>query len=128
MSPATAQLRQRYAVVRELLQAMVDRIDCLDCEDLELDDLREAAALHEGPACAVCGCTQQWACEDGCHWVEPDVCSACDGVALEVAFSPRQLEALDALGAALPGRPDAGVVVHRLVDQALAAAPIAEAS
>jgi ParB family transcriptional regulator, chromosome partitioning protein len=29
------------------------------------------------PACRVCGCTDAQACEGGCHWVEPDLCSAC---------------------------------------------------
>lgn len=27
--------------------------------------------------CRVCGCTDDQACEGGCYWVEPDLCSAC---------------------------------------------------
>ena len=27
--------------------------------------------------CRVCGCTWDNACEGGCYWVEPDLCSAC---------------------------------------------------
>lgn len=27
--------------------------------------------------CRTCGCTQVSACAGGCHWVEPDLCSAC---------------------------------------------------
>lgn len=27
--------------------------------------------------CRVCGCTEDRACEGGCHWVEDDLCSAC---------------------------------------------------
>lgn len=27
--------------------------------------------------CRVCGCTQYNACEGGCYWVEPDLCSKC---------------------------------------------------
>lgn len=27
--------------------------------------------------CRVCGCTDDAACEGGCYWVEPDLCSAC---------------------------------------------------
>lgn len=27
--------------------------------------------------CRVCGCTWTHACEDGCYWVEEDLCSAC---------------------------------------------------
>ncbi|HKQ00518.1 MAG TPA: ParB/RepB/Spo0J family partition protein [Actinomycetes bacterium] len=29
------------------------------------------------PACRECGCTESNACEGGCSWVEPDLCSAC---------------------------------------------------
>lgn len=35
------------------------------------------------PTCRRCGCTDDNACQDqhgnGCHWVEPDLCSACAG-------------------------------------------------
>lgn len=31
----------------------------------------------EVQACRVCGCTWTSACEGGCYWVEPDLCSAC---------------------------------------------------
>jgi hypothetical protein len=27
--------------------------------------------------CRVCGCTEMRACKGGCHWVTPDLCSAC---------------------------------------------------
>jgi len=27
--------------------------------------------------CRICGCTQERACEGGCYWVAPDLCSAC---------------------------------------------------
>lgn len=30
--------------------------------------------------CRQCGCTDEAACEGGCAWVEPDLCSACAGV------------------------------------------------
>lgn len=39
-----------------------------------------AAAEVQAPAlqrCRACGCTWTNACEGGCHWVEPDLCSAC---------------------------------------------------
>ena len=29
--------------------------------------------------CRVCGCTQYNACDGGCYWVEPDLCSKCVG-------------------------------------------------
>lgn len=37
-------------------------------------DARESVC---GGACRVCGCTEERACEGGCSWVEPDLCSAC---------------------------------------------------
>lgn len=33
--------------------------------------------LTHAPACRVCGCTDERACEGGCSWVEPDLCSQC---------------------------------------------------
>lgn len=32
---------------------------------------------HDGLQCRECGCTEHHACEDGCYWVEPDLCSSC---------------------------------------------------
>jgi hypothetical protein len=29
--------------------------------------------------CRVCGCSQYDPCEDGCWWIEKDLCSACEG-------------------------------------------------
>ena len=32
--------------------------------------------------CRECGCTDEAPCEEGCSWIEPDLCSACcDGAA-----------------------------------------------
>lgn len=33
--------------------------------------------LFEEQKCRVCGCTDSNACEGGCYWVEPDLCSRC---------------------------------------------------
>lgn len=30
-----------------------------------------------GPRCRICGCTNDNACPEGCHWIEPDLCSSC---------------------------------------------------
>jgi hypothetical protein len=30
-------------------------------------------------SCRVCGCTDRCGCPEGCHWVEPDLCSVCSG-------------------------------------------------
>lgn len=60
-------------------------IDELATEDLHAE--RSPLAMHRpsDPAregaqatCRVCGCTDDRACEPfGCHWVEPELCSAC---------------------------------------------------
>jgi ParB/RepB/Spo0J family partition protein len=34
-------------------------------------------ALAAVPTCGVCGCTDEYACEGGCTWIEPDLCSRC---------------------------------------------------
>lgn len=40
------------------------------------DEIERLRAIL-GPVCRVCGCTEYNACESGCCWVEPDLCSAC---------------------------------------------------
>ena len=35
--------------------------------------------------CRVCGCTQNRACPGGCHWVEEDLCSACDAIKIKLS-------------------------------------------
>lgn len=32
---------------------------------------------EENWVCALCGCTNEHACEGGCYWVYPNLCSAC---------------------------------------------------
>ncbi len=36
--------------------------------------------MSEPGVCRVCGCTDLYGCPDGCWWVEPDLCSQCDGM------------------------------------------------
>lgn len=33
--------------------------------------------LNGSPRCRACGCTQNVACDDGCRWAAPDLCSSC---------------------------------------------------
>jgi len=37
----------------------------------------DAVPSRIGGVCRKCGCTEYDACEGGCSWVEPDLCSAC---------------------------------------------------
>lgn len=47
---------------------------------------------HKVRSCRVCGCTDDHACESGCYWVEPDLCSACVDKVLKAA-EPEIVEA-----------------------------------
>lgn len=67
------------------LDKIVSRVPCTlamtnETALMETDAL-DALELHQSvPACRECGCTDDRACvtEAGpCHWVEPDLCSAC---------------------------------------------------
>ena len=42
---------------------------------LRNDAVLLAAIARVRPWCRVCGCTDESACEGGCSWVEPDLCS-----------------------------------------------------
>jgi hypothetical protein len=45
-----------------------------DFGDPEQEDFAEA---DDGPRCRVCGCSDDNACEGGCVWATPDLCSRC---------------------------------------------------
>jgi hypothetical protein len=47
--------------------------------DLFNDDLPVPIPSFLGPICRSCGCSEQNACEGGCSWAEPDLCTACVG-------------------------------------------------
>ncbi|GAA5437675.1 MarR family transcriptional regulator [Deinococcus aquaticus] len=47
-------------------------------DDTDAAARREYARLSGARTCRTCGCTDQWACEGGCEWIEEDLCSACD--------------------------------------------------
>lgn len=68
----------RSPVRTQVPPAMVDVLvrqieEHLTATGQDLDSVR----LSITPACRVCGCTDDEACEGGCHWVEPGLCSAC---------------------------------------------------
>lgn len=77
---------------------------------------------HDGPACRMCGCTENAACIGGCHWVpDPlllgDLCSSCQlfvdhpvDVDEEDAQEVSEADAIAALLARLP-EADAGELV-----------------
>jgi len=68
----------RYAAVIEALSLIADlvTIHVLDGEDMALPprpDLRPLGIRQ----CRACGCTDDFACDGGCSWAEPDLCTAC---------------------------------------------------
>lgn len=49
-------------------------------DEVNLPQARKLYAHLTGQmACRTCGCTNDWACEDGCWWVQADLCSSCLG-------------------------------------------------
>ena len=44
--------------------------------------------------CYVCGCTERCACEAGCYWIEPNLCSSCARESTLIALSVEQFEAI----------------------------------
>lgn len=51
------------------------------CERI-LADGKAQGIVPCGQYCRVCGCTEEDPCDEGCWWIEPDLCSAC-GAKLE---------------------------------------------
>ncbi|GGR62654.1 hypothetical protein GCM10008959_25860 [Deinococcus seoulensis] len=47
-------------------------------DDTDATARREYARLSGARSCRTCGCTDQWACEGGCDWIDEDLCSTCD--------------------------------------------------
>lgn len=47
-------------------------------DDTDAAARREYARLSGARTCRTCGCTDRWACEGGCEWIDADLCSTCD--------------------------------------------------
>lgn len=62
--------------VRDLGTGVITRYRSCVARSFGFDD---AIELHfcRLRACRVCGCIDEQACPGGCHWVGPDLCSAC---------------------------------------------------
>lgn len=64
-------------------ETWVNKFEAIDVQ-LELPGTGEFYVVNlsvdeYSPACRVCGCTNGVACEGGCHWIEEDLCSSCEG-------------------------------------------------
>lgn len=51
-----------------------------DDPDAALVAVRKLDALGGARSCEGCGCTDLWACEGGCSWAGPRMCSSCASV------------------------------------------------
>ena len=49
------------------------------------------ATMRGQPACRVCGCTQDRACDGGCSWVDDDLCSSCAVESVEITDAGLEL-------------------------------------
>lgn len=72
--------------LEEVAEAQADFLDALGdyLEEKNMPNLENLNSLVRVlsnavslPRCRVCGCTDLCACEGGCSWVEPDLCSSC---------------------------------------------------
>ena len=69
-------------------EVFLPKFECMEEAQGALDKL--AAKLRWAPVitCRVCGCTDRFGCEGGCHWVERDLCSGCrvkgEGIGCEI--------------------------------------------
>lgn len=63
--------------------------------------------VPEERKCRVCGCTQNNACEGGCHWVEEDLCSKCaeNSAEGETAIEKLKRELESEEGGSVPSEP-----------------------
>lgn len=78
---ANATERARYGIAR--YKVIIEHTDYCD-EEVEADGETLVDGLYAAVTdwlalrrCRQCGCTDQFACEDGCHWVEAALCSRC---------------------------------------------------
>lgn len=89
-------LTEKARQIHDVLErAVAEQVDVPAAEGTVLHDARVLLGLDggtgarqigddDGPACRVCGCTENQACAGGCWWVpdptmQGDLCSACQG-------------------------------------------------
>lgn len=84
-SPLDHKQAQRWSVAERVGWALIEAVVDLP-EDATgwLEDGPDLAPLQIR-ACSVCGCTDDFACPDGCSWVAPNLCSACGSAVSENA-------------------------------------------
>lgn len=78
-----------YVSPKRGLVSHIEAFDIVLRED-HVEQVTASEAENETPQAAVrtcrgCGCTDEWGCDNGCWWVEADLCSNCVGAPAEVA-------------------------------------------
>jgi len=66
--------RADVLLIDMLREVMVEAVPMTMLQDAEGQPLLPSLL---GQVCRECGCSQHDACFPACHWVEPDLCSAC---------------------------------------------------
>ena len=65
------------------LYKLLDDVMCRACGweeiTLDLDGETIVCAYCGEPICVLCGCVERYACDGGCSWILPGVCSTHDG-------------------------------------------------
>lgn len=51
--------------------------DAVACDECLISGVEDAGVTSDEYECAYCGCTDDDACEGGCEWIAPNVCSNC---------------------------------------------------
>jgi hypothetical protein len=83
---AVQPLRERYALAHDTIDSAYECAALIRGGefgvlsgplDEALSQIEGLCVPFDGPACRLCGCTQELGCEAGCWWVEPDLCSEC---------------------------------------------------
>ena len=88
--------RPRVAAFSESLSLIYElvTINALDGDDTTMPPRPDLRPL-DIRQCRGCGCTDDFACDGGCHWVEDDLCSAClsrgDSVNASIALAGDRL-------------------------------------
>src|SRR4051794_23690566 len=64
-----------------VLYQLMEGVECVVCRSVRitLNGEQIICAFCRRDICILCGCTGDWACDDGCSWILPGVCSTHDG-------------------------------------------------
>jgi hypothetical protein len=62
-------------LIAAVQDAIIDKVPALDTDALPVP-----IPSLLGPVCRSYGCSEEDACDGGCNWAQPDLCSACSGM------------------------------------------------